>query len=57
MQFVRLPIATDPRVFGRNTPRAFAAVAPAPTGSVADDFKLFAITFLAGFTFVSVFLA
>ena len=55
MQFVRPPIATDPRVFGRNGPRAIAA--PASPSGLTDDLKLFAITFVAGFTFVSVFLA
>ncbi|MFL6729036.1 MAG: hypothetical protein ACJ8E3_00815 [Sphingomicrobium sp.] len=55
MQLVRPAIATDPRTFGRNAPPALAAGA-APS-RLADDFKLFALTFLAGFTFVSVLLA
>jgi hypothetical protein len=55
MQCVRPAIATDPRAFGRNGPRALAA--PAARSRLGDDLKLFAITFLAGFAFVSVFLA
>jgi len=55
MQCVRPAIATDPRAFGRNGPRALAA--PAARSQLGDDLKLFAITFLAGFAFVSVFLA
>jgi len=55
MQLVRAPIAADPRAFGR-------AGAPAPPTPVApshlaDDIKLFATTFLAGFIFVSAYLA
>ena len=53
--FVRLAVAEDPRRFGR----AFGAaepLAPAPS-TVRDDVRLFATTFLAGFVFVSVFLA
>jgi hypothetical protein len=55
MQTARPAIATDPRRFGRAVTRQL------PTGGLAagfsDDFKLFATTFLAGFVFVSVFLA
>ncbi len=58
MQFAGRPaIASDPRTFGRNGPRTLVAVARASPSGLGDDFKLFAITFLAGFTFVSVFLA
>ena len=55
MELARPAIAADPRTFGRNMPRALAA--PARPSRFAEDLKLFAITFLAGFTFVSVFLA
>ena len=55
MQLVRPAIATDPRTFGRNAPPALAV--PAAPRRLGDDFKLLAITFLAGFAFVSVFLA
>jgi hypothetical protein len=55
MQTVRPAIATDPRSFGRAIQRALPADAPA--SGLSDDFKLFAMTFLAGFVFVSVFLA
>ena len=55
MQLVRPAIASDPRSFGRNRPRALAVDAE-PT-RLGEDLKLFAFTFLAGFTFVSIFLA
>jgi len=55
MELARPAIAADPRTFGRNAPRT--PVTPAAPSRLADDLKLFAITFLAGFTFVSVFLA
>ena len=57
MQFVRPAIAADPRSFGRNPPRALAAAPTDTARRLSDDLRLFAITFLAGFTFVSVFLA
>lgn len=53
MQLARPAIALDPKRFGRGR-------APAPQaglGRLSDDVKLFATTFLAGFIFVSVFLA
>ena len=55
MQLARPPIASDPRQFGR----AFRCEpTPVPEHSqLGDDIKLFLITFLAGFVFVSVFLA
>jgi hypothetical protein len=44
------------RPFGRREPfTAEAAAMPAP--ALSDDLKLFAGTFLAGFLFVSIFLA
>jgi len=55
MQIARPAIATDPRAFGRGIPRELRATPAAPV--LSDDFKLFATTFLAGFVFVSVFLA
>ena len=57
MQLVRPVIAADPRSFGRNPPRALTAAPTDAPGRLADDLRLFGITFLAGFTFVSVFLA
>ena len=58
MQLVRPAIASDPRRFGRGRPMAPAAiVTPAAPGGLADDVRLFAVTFLAGFAFVSLFLA
>ena len=55
MQLVRPVFASDPRTFGRSVPPGFPA--PAAPSRLGEDLKLFAITFLAGFTFVSVFLA
>ena len=46
----------DPRLFGRRQPFLMDAVAvPAP--AISDDLKLFALTYLAGFLIVSIFLA
>ena len=55
MQTVRPAIANDPRTFGRRMQPAQAIAAPTPV--LSDDFRLFAMTFLAGFVFVSVLLA
>ena len=60
MLSARPAIAIDPRRFGRG--RALVLAAPAPpqpwfASSISDDVKLFATTFLAGFVFVSLFLA
>ena len=52
MQLARPAYAPDPRRFGR---RALAVVAAVPTQPVlGDDLKLFALTFLGGFLFVSI---
>jgi hypothetical protein len=56
MQLARPVIAAHPRHFGRGPARVLAVAAPAQS-AVSDDLKLFATTFLAGFVFVSVFLA
>lgn len=55
MQTVRPAIASDPRSFGRGSPRDLTAAVSA--NGLGDDFKLFATTFLAGFVFVSILLA
>lgn len=65
MQFARARFATSPLAppggFGRGPVRQLAAAAPATPPSaalgLADDVKLFASTFAAGFLFVTVFLA
>ena len=59
MQPVRPVIAVDPRAFGRGIQRGIHGdLTAAPVRNrISDDFKLFAMTFLAGFVFVSVFLA
>ena len=46
----------DPRSFGRRERFAAAAVA-APAPILSDDLKLFLLTYVAGFVFVSLWLA
>jgi hypothetical protein len=53
MQLARPAIAVDPRLFGRGRARDAGPVQN-PASGVAADLKLFAVTFLAGFVFVSV---
>jgi len=48
----------DPRRFGRAVAAVETlAIAETPPGRLAADLRLFAITFLAGFIFVSILLA
>ena len=49
-------IALEPLSFGRRRPFVTHAVA-APAPRLSDDLKLFALTYLAGFLGVSIFLA
>ena len=50
------PLSARAAAFGRRQPFALdTAAMPAP--AIGDDMKLFAGTFVAGFLFVSVFLA
>jgi hypothetical protein len=52
MQLARPAHAPDPRRFGR---RRVAVAAAAPVQpALGDDLKLFALTFAAGFLFVSI---
>jgi len=51
---MRTSIAIDPLRFGRRV-RA-APVIQAKPQSIGDDFRLFAMTFAAGFLFVTIFL-
>jgi hypothetical protein len=44
------------RLFGRSGKPHAAAIAP-PFSTVADDIRLFALTFAGGFLFMTVFLA
>ena len=46
----------EPRSFGRRRPFEDGAVA-APAPALSEDLKLFVLTYLAGFMFVSIFLA
>ncbi len=51
-----LRLHPDPRRFGRRQPFVSKAVSlPAP--GIGDDLKLFAMTYAAGFVFVTLFLA
>ncbi len=53
MAVVRPSFALDPRRFGRAV-IASPDVAPKRSNSLGDDLKLFALTFAAGFLFVSI---
>jgi hypothetical protein len=56
MQLARPAIAEHPFRFGRG--RLFELAPPAASArGISDDVKLFATTFIAGFVFVSIFLA
>ena len=57
MQLARPAIAIDPRRFGRGRKLVNTAPAAPLFPAISADVKLFATTFLAGFVFVSVFLA
>lgn len=53
MQLARPVIAANPRHFGRGPFRWDSLVAVPPRG-ISADLKLFAMTFAAGFLFVSI---
>jgi hypothetical protein len=53
MQLARPAFAMDPKRFGKGQVRELSGPAPAPT-EISNDLKLFAITFAAGFLFVSI---
>jgi hypothetical protein len=55
MQLTRPAIALDPRCFGRA--RQPLAQAEEIAGTMRNDVRLFATTFLAGFVFVSLLIA
>jgi hypothetical protein len=56
MQLARSASAVHPRRFGRG-PRKQLDAAARTASPISDDIKLFAMTFAAGFIFVSVLLA
>jgi hypothetical protein len=57
MDAPRSPIlVTDPRLFGRRGVAPFSAIESKPN-LIGEDLRLFAMTFAAGFLFMSVFLA
>jgi len=53
MAVTRPVTAPDPRTFGRRGIVACSAE-PLPAGNLADDLRLFAVTFAAGFLFVAI---
>ena len=53
----RRPSRIDPRHFGRARPPAFAPVERRSNWGLGEDLWLFCSTFLAGFLFVSIFIA
>ena len=53
MQLARPVVAADPPHFGRG-PFRWDHLMPAPARQVSSDLKLFAMTFAAGFLFVSI---
>lgn len=53
MAVVRPALAMDPRRFGK-APVPGAAAPPMLVSTLGDDVRLFAITFAAGFLFVSI---
>ena len=53
MAVVRSTLAMDPRRFGR-APMPCAEAQPTCVTALSDDLRLFAITFAAGFLFVSI---
>ncbi len=56
MRTTHYALPVDPRLFGRKAiPAALAA--PLPASGISDDLRLFAVTFAAGFLFVSILLA
>ena len=57
MQRVRPAFAMDPMAFGRSLSREAAAVPPRAPSQLAADVRLFVMTFVAGFIFVSAYLA
>ena len=57
MALVRSEIAADPRGFGRKFPELSQPQPRGRSSSLRDDLRLFAVTFVAGFLFVSIILA
>ncbi len=56
MAVVRPTVALDPRRFGRG-PTFCGPTEPVRAIGLSDDLRLFAVTFAAGFLFVSVLIA
>ena len=56
MQLARPTIALDPKSFGKRRVRKAASVSSGDS-TLANDLKLFAATFIAGFVFVSILIS
>jgi hypothetical protein len=56
MAHARAAIAADPRLFGRGRPRE-PGMPKIESWTLSDDARLFAMTFVAGFLFVSILIA
>ena len=56
MEAPRSAVAIDPLLFGRRVNRAPVTTVQAESNSTSDELRLFALTFAAGFLFMSVFL-
>jgi len=54
MQLARPVFAPDPKQFGRGRMYEVTSAPVAAPMAISDDVKLFVITFLAGFAFVSI---
>jgi hypothetical protein len=54
MQLPRPAFAPDPKQFGKGRTYVSASEPAAPSITISDDVKLFALAFLAGFAFVSI---
>jgi len=54
---LRAPIAADPRLFGKRLDSPAVPAGGNAPASLAADLRLFALTFTAGFLFVSVLIA
>ena len=57
MLLSRPPIAADPRLFGKRFDAPAGPAGRDAPNSLATDLRLFALTFAAGFLFVSVLIA
>ena len=58
MRMLRHPVQfSRTRNFGRGRPYLVSAAADVPQGGIAQDLRMFALTFAGGFLFMTVYLA